>query len=179
MKSMVSQIITLLQDKILQKIFKGSFWNGIGLIAAKLLMCGSMMLFARMLSPKEFGVWGYLYGMLLTLLMFVDGPWSATITKYVAEYRNKEKEKTGQLIAFFLLMMIPAALLATATAFIFSKQIAVLINHAEQGKAIALFLLSLIPLGILSILKGVINGRNYFINCFISVACCNVCNELC
>ena len=165
MISSFDRISALCGDKILQRVFRGGFWNGIGLLATKCLMFGSMTLFARTLSKTEFGAWGYLYGMFLSLLLFVDGPWSSAVTKYVAEYRDTEKEKAGHLIAFYLLMMLPLAGVIAVLAVVFPRQIAALINHEEFHRPIAIFLLTLIPLGVLSILKGVINGLEEFKMC--------------
>ena len=165
MNNISKTFIILYRDKLLQKIFRGGFWNGIGLIATKILMFGAMILFARSLSETEFGIWGYLYGMLLSLLMFVDGPWSAAVTKYVADYRDTDKDKVGQLIAFYLLIMLLIAIVIMILAFGFPKQIAGMINHKELYRPISIILLSLIPLGILSILKGVINGLEEFKMC--------------
>lgn len=165
MNNVNKTLLSLCKDELLLKIFKGGFWNGIGLLGTKLLMFGSTMLFARTLSETEFGAWGYLYGMILNLLMFVDGPWSAAVTKYVAEYRNSKKEKAGQLIIFYLFMMLPLSIIVAILALFFPKQIAELINHKELYKQISIFLLTLIPLGFLSILKGVINGLEEFKMC--------------
>lgn len=165
MVNLSNKFAALCGDKILQRVFRGGFWNGIGLLATKCLMFGATMLFARTLSKTEFGAWGYLYGMFLSLLLFVDGPWSSAVTKYVAEYRDTEKEKAGQLIALYLLMMLPLAGIIAVLAAVFPKQIAALINHEELYRPIAIFLLTLIPLGVLSILKGVINGLEEFKMC--------------
>lgn len=165
MPRLIKKFSSLLKDKLLHRIFVGGFWNSIGLIITKFLVCGATVFFARYLTKTEFGKWSYLYGMLLTLLMFVDGPWSATVTKYVAEYRDQDKEKTGRLIALYLIFMLPLAFIIAVIAFCFSKQIAIAINHEELQNAITYFLLCLIPLGVISILKGVLNGLEEFKMC--------------
>ncbi len=124
-------------------------------------MWSSMIIFARVLTKSEFGDWGYLWGILMSLMMFVDGPWSAAVTKYVAEYREREKEKAGQVIALYFSFMVICSFLIIIPALL-APQIAKTLNHENLSKAFVFLFCSIIPLGFLSQIKGVINGVEEF-----------------
>ena len=146
---------------LIRRLISGGIWNGIGIGISKGIMWGSGIIFARMLTKKEFGDWGYLWSTFLTMMMFVDGPWGSAVTKYVSDYKETNKEKCGYVIAFYLLMMFPVSVLLLFFS-LFSKEIANLMKHGNLVSAFFFFIVSLIPMGYLSILKSIINGLEAF-----------------
>lgn len=154
-------IESLKKDLLIRRLISGGFWNGIGLGISKGIMWGSSIIFARMLTKEEFGDWGYLWSTFLTMMMFVDGPWGSAVTKYVSDYKETNKEKCGQIIALYLLMMLPVSVLMLLLS-LFSKDIAKLLNHENLISPLFYFIISMIPMGFLSILKSIINGLEAF-----------------
>ena len=154
-------IESIKSDLLIKKLVSGGIWNGIGLGISKAIMWGSSIIFARMLTKEEFGNWGYLWSTFLTMMMFVDGPWGSAVTKYVSNYKTSNKEKCGQVIALYFLMMVPVSVLLFCLSF-FSKDIAKILKHENLVSAFFFFIISLVPMGFLSISKSIINGFEAF-----------------
>lgn len=83
-----------------QRLARGAFWTLVGTLVSRGMNMVAMVLVARMLGRSEFGEIGIIQstiGMFQTLAGFGLG-WAAT--KYVAEFRNTDPERTGRIIAF-------------------------------------------------------------------------------
>ena len=155
------------QDALIKRLASGGLYNGIGLLGSKVIMWVSTILFAKTLTKEEFGDWGYLWTTLLTIMLFVEGPFGSAIIKYVSEYKKTSKTKVGQVIVGYIIVTFPLFIIMIIASF-FSNKLAQIIHHENLVQPIRYFILSLIPLALVSISKSVINGLEEFkINSFL------------
>src|SRR5262245_26613534 len=81
------------------RVVRGSLWSLAGALLSRVLALVSAMLVARLLGKSIYGELGLIQstiGMFGTLAAFGMG---ATATKYIAEFRNKDPQRAGRIIA--------------------------------------------------------------------------------
>jgi len=97
--------ISLLQQTYLptgslrERFAKGVFWSLAGTIIARGLSLLSSIIVARFLGKTGFGELGMLQSTVGMFGVFAGLGLGMTATKYVAEFREKDKPKTGRIIA--------------------------------------------------------------------------------
>lgn len=80
------------------RIAKGAFWSLTGSVVSQGLMLLSSIVIARILGKTEFGELGMIRSTVNMFTVFASFGLGLTATKYIAEYREKDKVKTGKII---------------------------------------------------------------------------------
>jgi len=80
------------------RIAKGAYWSLIGSIVSQGLMLIASIVVARILGKTEFGELGMIRSTVNMFAVFAGFGLGLTATKYIAEFRIKDKYKTGKII---------------------------------------------------------------------------------
>jgi O-antigen/teichoic acid export membrane protein len=86
-------------DSLRERFAKGAFWSLAGTIISRGLNLLSSIIVARFLGKVGFGELGMLQSTVGMFGVFAGLGLGMTATKYVAEFREKDKSKTGRIIA--------------------------------------------------------------------------------
>ncbi len=133
------------------RLAKGAFWSLAGTVVSRGLALVSWILIARMLGKTVFGKLGMIQstvGMFGTLAGLGLG---LTATRYVAEFRVKDRAKAGRIIGFSNLTASATATLASILLFAVSPLIASRVLAAPE-------LTGLLRIGTLMVLFGTLTG---------------------
>ncbi len=79
---------------------------------------------ANLLGREAFGEYGIVASTLVTLSQISQLAFGYTVTKYVAEFRSSDTDKTGRIIGMILAIVSLAALLATLGLFVSAPRLA-------------------------------------------------------
>lgn len=95
------------------RIAHGAFWamTGAGLAQAMLLL--TSIAIARIVGKEQFGEFGMITNTVGMFSVFAGFGLGMTATKYVAEFRSKDPEKTGRIIALSSLVSITTGVIFT------------------------------------------------------------------
>lgn len=133
------------------RLARGAFWSFAGTVVSRGMALVSWILIARLLGKTVFGQLGMIQstvGMFGTLAGLGLG---LTATRYVAEFRTKDRAKAGRIIAFSQLTATTTAILTGVLLFALSPLIAAKVLGAPQ-------LSYLLRIGILLVLFGTLTG---------------------
>ena len=103
------------------RMAKGAFWSFTGTFFAKVVVLLSGIICARILSRNEYGELGIIRSTINMFVVFGSVGLGLTATKYIAEYKEKNKQKvvsiyylsnflvfiTGSLVTLFILLFSP------------------------------------------------------------------------
>lgn len=76
----------------------GAFWSLSGAVISRGLMLLASIIVARILGKTEYGELGMIRSTVNMFVVFAGFGLGLTATKYIAEYREKDKVKTGKII---------------------------------------------------------------------------------
>lgn len=134
---------------IVSRIFKDAFWSLLGSIFSRGLMLIASIVAARILGRTEYGELGMIRSTVNMFTVFAGFGFGLTATKYVAEFRTKDKVKTGRIIGLTMLFSgvtgaIIALVILMAAPFLAEKTINAphLVNEIRLG-AVMIFLSAL------------------------------------
>ena len=97
---------------IRQRFIKGAFWSFIGMAISQGLTLISSMIIARFLGNEGFGQLGIIRNTTGMFGVFAGFGLGLTATKYISEYQETNKKKTGQIIALtFIIAIISGGIL--------------------------------------------------------------------
>ncbi|MHA7108847.1 oligosaccharide flippase family protein [Sunxiuqinia elliptica] len=80
------------------RMAKGAFWSLSGAVISKGLMLLASIIVARILGKTEYGELGMIRSTVNMFVVFAGFGLGMTATKYIAEYKEKDKIKTGKII---------------------------------------------------------------------------------
>lgn len=105
------------------RILRGASWTFLGIaISRALVLLGSIVL-ARMLGTARFGELGYLLSTLTTFQMVASLGMGLTATKFIGEYRSKDKEAAGNVVGLAYAFSFASGVVATAILYLVSSKI--------------------------------------------------------
>jgi O-antigen/teichoic acid export membrane protein len=81
-----------------KRIASGTFWSVVGNGFGKIFTFIAMILITRILGKEAFGDFGFVRSTAMTFVAFSSCGMGMTATKYIAELRHTDKERTGQII---------------------------------------------------------------------------------
>jgi len=92
---------TLLPSQAIRvRIARGAFWLLVGAFAARIASVATSIVVARSLGVVQFGAFGIVQNTSALFATFAGMGLGLTATKYVAEYRETQPEKAGEIIFF-------------------------------------------------------------------------------
>jgi O-antigen/teichoic acid export membrane protein len=156
-------------------LVKAILWNFIGNGIGKLSIVTSSILVARHLGPEIFGKWAIIRSTTAMFTILLGFGVAVTTVKYLAEYRESEKEKAGNIIGIAISFALVLGLILASVNFLTSTFVGeVLIKDASIVKALQLSSWFLFFLAI----NGVISGGLAGLNCFSAIAKSNLISGL-
>jgi len=85
------------QSTIGRRIAKGAFWSLFGSVISRGLMLLASIIVARILGKTEYGELGMIRSTVNMFAVFASFGLGLTATKYIAEFRERDKVKTGKI----------------------------------------------------------------------------------
>lgn len=152
----------LINRLLASSLFKDSFWALSGNIIGKGLALLASIIIARLLGNESYGMYGLIRTTLLNIAVFTTFGLGYTATKYISEYLINSFDKVYYLIKSIMHITLIMAFLCSLITFIFSKQIASLLNVEELYLSIRFLAVIIIFNSITTTQTGVLAGFKKF-----------------
>jgi len=101
------------RSNIATQIASGAFWSLAGSVFSRLLMLIATILVAQMLGRKIFGQYSVVLSTVNSFIVFANFGIALTATKYVAEFRETDKERTGRILGLSYIFTVGSGILMT------------------------------------------------------------------
>lgn len=106
------------------RIASGAFWSLFGAVISQLFMLVASIVVARILEVKEFGELGIIRSTVSMFSVFAGFGLGLTATKYIAELKINDKDRTGKIIGITTLFAVFTAFFISIFVLIFAPIIA-------------------------------------------------------
>ncbi|WP_139422903.1 oligosaccharide flippase family protein [Chryseobacterium mulctrae] len=153
---------SILSSDINKKIFSHSIWILLGNTISKFTLLVATILMARYLGKSEYGQFGIIKSTILMFAMFAGLELGITATKYISEYRLKDKIKVEKIVGLSNLFAILISITISLLVYLFSKNIAVQINAPNLYKEIQISSFVLFFSSLNGIQNGILAGIEKF-----------------
>ncbi|NCS71294.1 MAG: oligosaccharide flippase family protein [Candidatus Aenigmarchaeota archaeon] len=120
------------------------------------------LMLAKIFIPESFGIFKNITYLLTFFSSLMDFGSGVTLTKYIAQFRVKGKEKIGYMSRWFLKLRLIVYSVLFIGLFIFIKPIAVYFLHDASLSYLVIFGLSIVFANIFSILPSMVIGYENF-----------------
>jgi O-antigen/teichoic acid export membrane protein len=114
----------LLRGQIGIRLAKGLSWTFFSSLLASTFSLLSSIMVARWLGPKEYGAFSIIQSTLTTISIFIVPAAGMTITKHVAEFRDKDPERAGRILGMTLGATYCASFLVSLALFVTARFLA-------------------------------------------------------
>lgn len=84
---------------LLYRLAKGSFWALTGTVATRAFSLITTIIVARLLGTEDYGGYGMVQSTLGMFGLFAGFAMGSTMTKYIAELKQKDPERTGRVLS--------------------------------------------------------------------------------
>ena len=122
---MMNKIKTILSNRFINAIFFGAG----GAVISKGLFLLFNIIVARILNEKQYGIYSIINNTVQTFTVFAGAGLGVTLSRYVALYREKNKNLAGISIKTLLVFNIILSLIMSLIMFIFSNAISNLLSE--------------------------------------------------
>jgi O-antigen/teichoic acid export membrane protein len=106
------------------RLAKSTFWNLAGSVAGRLVSIPAGVLLARLLGRHDYGELGMIYSSIELFGIFGGFGLGLTATKYIGEFRRRDPERAGRILAMSNLTAYVTGGIFSLILFLFSRQIA-------------------------------------------------------
>lgn len=145
---------TLLGHK---KTLTGLFWRSIQIFTKHGLNLFILLLCAKLLTPFEFGLYTYIYAIVVILALFGDFGISTSTAKYVAQYNATDKKKVKLVLFNMALLVLTLSLIVIGITLIFGPV------YLKEKYIYLVYILPIIFLSpITSLFDGIYRGLEKF-----------------
>ena len=123
-----------LLNKVLNTQTKKRFFNAIlfgigGTIISKVFLMLFNIIAARILGETKYGIYSLINNTVQTFIVFAGAGIGVTLTRYVALYRDRDKDMTGIVIKTLLIFNTILSVIISIIVFIFSDIISELLSQ--------------------------------------------------
>lgn len=125
---MIDYIRKKLKSELIKRIFKAITFGIGGMAIAKGILLLINMVIARLLDKQNYGAYSLINNTVQTFLLFASAGLGVTLTRYVALYRDKNKELAGILIKSLLIINIILSAFISIFIFAFSSKLSEILN---------------------------------------------------
>ncbi len=156
MKKLISKIFN---NEIAVRISKAILFGAGGAVISKGLLMLFNIIIARILTEQDYGAYSLINNTVQTFIVFAGAGIGVTLTRYVALYRDKNKEMAGVIIGTLLFINVIISLIVALIVFIFAGNIANILNsdiditYLLRITAFTIFFTSVV-----SIMQGTLQG---------------------
>ncbi|MBS0028842.1 oligosaccharide flippase family protein [Chitinophaga sp. 22321] len=164
----VADVIFALKRKINKsevgkKIVHGVFWSFLGTVVFRGLIFLSSIVIARLLKKEGFGELGMIRSTIDMFIVFSIFGLGITTTKFVAEYRDTDKEKAGRVARMALHMSVIMGLLISVSLFFSSGPLAKhSLDNADLGTGLRYGSWAILFYAINGVQTGILAGLEAF-----------------
>lgn len=113
-----------LNNPLIYKLVNGMFWNVIGSILSKVLVMVASILTARILGADKNGEYSVINSTVLMFSTFAGLGLGITATRFVAEYKTKNRERCGRIIGMTNVSGFLASLVMSVILILFAPWLA-------------------------------------------------------
>lgn len=146
-----------------QRVFSGAFWSLLGACISKIMVLCATVLVARILSKSEYGEVGMVRSTIAMFMAFSSFSIGATAAKYIAEYRENNKEYAVKIYILSLVFSVTMSLIFGTLVLLFSNYIATYsFNAASLANIVRIAAMILIFATLSGAQSGVLSGFEDF-----------------
>lgn len=109
---------------LVHRVAAGAFWSLMGAIISRGLALLCSIIIARFLGKEGFGELGIIQSTIVMLQVFAGFGLGVTTTKYVAELRSKDPDRTGRIISLSMAVAIGTGTMMALTLLAFAPWLA-------------------------------------------------------
>ncbi|WP_027385698.1 oligosaccharide flippase family protein [Chryseobacterium gregarium] len=120
MKNKINNILVLPH---IQRFIKSASWSLVGTVSGKLLMLVAFIIVARIIGKEEYGKIGVLRSTITMFMVFSSAGMGLTSARYIAYYRNSNREKAYQVYKASSQVALIFGLVISVIIFFFNNQI--------------------------------------------------------
>jgi O-antigen/teichoic acid export membrane protein len=139
------------RSKIGLQIASGVFWSLAGSLFSRLFMVIATIFVAQMLGKNTFGRYSVVLSTVNSFIVFANFGIALTATKYVAEFRESDKERIGRILGLSYLFTVGSGIVMTILLCAVAPWIC---NHVMKVPE----LVSELRLGLLFLIVAAVNG---------------------
>lgn len=174
----VTKLNAALSSDLNKKIFNHSFWILLGNIISKSTLLVATVLMTRYLGKIEYGQFGIIKSTILMFAMFAGMELGITATKYISQYRYKNKSKVERIVGLSNLFAITISIIISILVFVFAKKISLTINAPNLISEIKISSFILFFSSLNGIQNGVLAGLEKFKKLSVNTAVAGVISSL-
>lgn len=161
------------RDSIVSRSFSALFFSFLGAGCSKLCIMAMNVILSRLLGVEVYGQYSTVYSTIQTFVTFSSGGVGASMVRYTAMYRKKDKRACGQIISTLFFVCLILCIVLVSTLYVFSNPISNLVS-GEGGLSLYLRISAVVILlvAVSSILQNVLVGFEKFkSSTFIDIIC--------
>lgn len=145
------------------RIASGAFWSLAGAVIGQGLTVFASIVLARFLGTEQYGAYGIIQSTISTFAVFAAPVFGIAATKYVAELRNTDPERAGNVIATTMTAGLIATALMSAILWIIAPYLAsTTLNEPALGGMLRIATVTLFFTGLIGIQGGILSGFEAF-----------------
>lgn len=150
-------------NKIVKRIAMGLLLGAGGAVISKAILTIFNMVLARILSVEDYGIYSLMNNTVQTFTIFAGAGLGVTLTRYVALYREKNKDIAGTVICVLMIFNILISLFVSVLVYIFADKISILLNsNMDVTSFLKITSTTIFFTAIVSMLQGILQGfENY------------------
>lgn len=155
--------LKIIQSPQALRMVNGAFWSLSGAMLSRGLALVSSIIIARFLGANGYGEFGVIQSTIGMFGMFAGLGLGMTATKYIAQFRDSDKEKTANIIALTTLVASITSLIVSILLFFFSEWLATKTLAAPNlNSLLQISALYLLFLSIIGLQNGILAGFEAF-----------------
>ena len=136
---------------LVRRLARGAFWTLTGALAAKVLTIPLSVILARAMGASHYGELGVITSSVDLFMVFAGFGLGLTANKHVAEYRQRDPERAGRILAL-------SGAMAVATGFVFATVLFLLAPWLATHTLAAPQLANSLRIGCLLLFVAALNG---------------------
>ncbi|MDD1596970.1 oligosaccharide flippase family protein [Riemerella anatipestifer] len=157
-----NKIKLILANDLNKKILNGGGWILLGNIISKFILLVATILLAKYLGKDEYGQFGIIKSTILMFAMFAGLELGMTSTKYISQYKIRDKDKVRRVVGLSTLFSMVISCLVSFLVCVFAPQIASQINAPKLNDIIRISSLALLFSSLNGIQGGILAGLEKF-----------------
>ncbi|MCW3159873.1 oligosaccharide flippase family protein [Chryseobacterium oryctis] len=159
----MNKIKSLLGLPHIQRFVKSASWSLIGTVSGKILMLVAFIIVARIIGKEEYGKIGVLRSTITMFMVFSSMGMGLTAARYVAYYRNSNREKAYQIHRASNQVALIFGMIISAIVFLFNNIISqTSFGTTELSFSLRLCIIALFFTTISSAQSGTLTGFEDF-----------------
>ncbi|MGI6391841.1 MAG: oligosaccharide flippase family protein [Kiritimatiellia bacterium] len=144
-------VLPLIASPTRRRLASGAFWGGVGGVVSRGTVLVTSFFLARILGQAQFGEYGIVNSTSAMLSAVAGLGVGTTATRYVAQLRNTDKERTGRIISL-------SSMITWISGSLYGLAFVVLAPWLAEKTLAAPHLAQVLRISSISVALGVING---------------------